>query len=103
MNKFEVNEFVDMMIDETDIRYIWNSIIKFLEECIYCDVKDYLNNNPNEEKLKWLTREQCEFFMKRLCEYIFSEIEKEKTWFYLYHFPEYVSDLYHKFNLLWKQ
>lgn len=98
MDRFELKQFVDLMIQETDIKYIWNSIIKFLEECIYCDVKDYLDNNPNEDKLKWLSKEKCEFFMKFLCEYVFADIEKEKTWFYLYHLPEYVADLYIKTN-----
>jgi hypothetical protein len=34
-----------------------------------------------------------------ICKYVFSQIEKEKTDFFLYHLPEFIADLYHKINL----
>jgi len=58
-----------------------------------------MSKHPIED----LTREHCEFMARDICKHVFSELEKEKTDFFLYHLPEFISDLYIKTNKICTQ
>lgn len=95
-----VHEYTDNMIQMSDIKYIPHYHFENLEWIIADEVKFWLEKHPIKQEL---TREQCEFILRDICKHVFRELENEKTDFFLYHFPEFVADLYHKINLSWKQ
>lgn len=94
MKSKEVHEYTKDLIELSDVSYIPHYWFENLEWQIYDEVKNWMNENPIEN----LTKEHCEFIARDICKHVFSELEKEKTDFFLYHLPEFISDLYIKAN-----
>lgn len=99
-DRWLLRERIDNMIKQTDIAYIPHYWFESLEGQIYDEVRDWLNKHPFEWELaKWW----CELIAHEICKHVFTELEKEKNNFYFYHLPQFITDLYHKINLEWKQ
>lgn len=83
------------MIELSDINYIPHYWFENLEWQIYEEVKDRLE----KDKLSISpSKEQCEFMIRDICKYVFGQIEKEKTDFFLYHLPDYILKLHEATN-----
>lgn len=95
----EVHEYTKDLIELSDVNYIPHYWFENLEWQIYDEVKDWMSKHPIED----LTKDHCELMAKRICEYVFSQIEREKTDFFMYHLPEFISDLYIKTNKICTQ
>ena len=96
MDRVDLAKYTDLMIQSSDLKYIPHYWFENLEWMIAEEVRDQLEKHPIETQL---TREQCEFMARDICKHVFRELENEKTDFFLYHLPEFISDLYHKIVL----
>lgn len=90
----ELREYTNNLIELTDIKYIPHYWFENLEWMIVDEVKHQLELHPIED----LNKDHCEFMARYICNHVFAELEKEKTDFFLYHLPEFISDLYIKSN-----
>ena len=90
----ELYEYIKNLIELSDINYIPHYWFENLEWQIYDEVKYWIEKHP----IKDLTKDDCELMAKRIYEYVFSQIEKEKTDFFMYHLPEFIADLYNETN-----
>lgn len=90
-----VANYTKNMIELSDINYIPHYWFKNLEEQVYEAVKDRLEK---DKLLISTSKEQCESMIRDVCKYIFGQIEKEKTDFFLYRLPDYILKLHKATN-----
>lgn len=98
-DRWMLRESINNMIELSDIKYIPHYRFENLEWMIIEEVRHQLELHPIEN----LTKSQCELVAIEICKHVFTQIEIEKTNFFLYHLPEFISDLYIKTNKICTQ